>query len=194
MQRILTQEEKKSKERFKQIIVGLVLIFIMVLSTLGYSLFNQEENNPSSQGQEKIVYNEVEFIKTNDFWVTNIEGKQFIFKYNPNETERFNSQLKSIGSYYDEPLYVSSKNKIAISEIYNNLNDVVQRMQEACVEGEDCEGNFPTKDCGSNFMIIKESNMTKITQNKSCVYIEGSSENMIKLTDEFLFKILGITE
>lgn len=192
MRKILTQDEKKSKERFKQIIVGTVLIFIMLLSTLGYSLLSKDDNS-SSQGK-KVVYNGLEFIKTNDFWVANINNVQFIFKYNPNEIERVDSTLNGVDSYYNQPLYIYSDNAEAISEIYNNLNNIAQRIQKACVEDERCEGDFPVKDCNNNFIIIKENNLTRINQTRGCVFIEGSSENIMNLTDEFLFKILKIVE
>ena len=188
MRRILSKKKQKSKDRFKQILVGLVLIFILVLSMLGYSLMGRE----SSSQEEKIIYNDLEFINKNGFWVLEQEGIQFIFKYNPEEVEKINSSVNSINYYYDKPLYINSEDGESTTEIYRNINQLVQRMQEACLNKEDCVGDLPVKGCDSNFIIIRESNITGITQNQSCVFIEGPKENLTMLSDEFLFKIFGI--
>jgi len=188
MRRILSKKEQKSKERFKQILVGIVLIFILTLSILGYSLLGKE----GTSQEEKIVYNGIEFIKMNDFWVLEQGDLQFIFKYNPKEVEKIDSQINYIDSYYNKPLYISSENTEAITEIYMNMNNLVLRMQNACLSEENCEGDLPVKSCDDNFIIIKESNITGITQNQSCVFIEGPKESLVRLSDEFLFKTLGI--
>ena len=39
---------------------------------------------------------------------------------------------------------------------------------------------------------FNENSKTEIVQNNNCVFIHGSAENLIKLTDQFLFKIMGI--
>jgi hypothetical protein len=65
-------------------------------------------------------------------------------------------------------------------------------MQEACPEGQTCEEDVPTKNCTNNFIIIKAANESSIKQDKNCVFIEGKSENLVKLTDSFLYKITEI--
>ena len=52
MRKIQTKEKQKSKERFNQIIIGLILVFLMVLSTMGYSLMSKSSNDKS---QEKVI-------------------------------------------------------------------------------------------------------------------------------------------
>ena len=188
MRRILTKSQQKSKERFNQILVGLVLIFIMMLSIIGYSLIGREKERQ----EEKVIYRGVEFINRNGVWVVEQEGIQFVFKYNPEEVEKIDSPVNYINSYYNEPLYINSEDIGASNEIYSNMNQLVQRMQSACLSEENCEEDWPVKECDSNFIIIRERNITGITQNESCVFIEGPRESLVRLTDEFLFKILGI--
>jgi len=75
-------------------------------------------------------------------------------------------------------------------------------VQSACLDEEAdifnltsaCETNSPIKNCADNFIIIRESNETKIMQNENCVFIQGKKENLIKITDEFLFNVFGIRE
>ncbi len=187
--RLLSAKDKKSKDRFNQLLIGLVLIFIMFLSVLGYALSgNQDEKSDNG----KVVYNGLEFVNQNGYWTTSLENFQFNFKYNPNEVEVIESTLNYANSYYDKPLYIKSDDSSATSEIYINLNQIVQRMQNACIDEEGCEGDLPIKDCNDNFIIIKENNLTSITQNESCVFINGPRENLTMIVDAFLFKILGI--
>ena len=188
MRRILSKKEQKSKERFNQILVGLILIFIMMLSIIGYSLLGKDSGEKQ---QEKVVYNGIEFVNKNGFWVLEQAGMEFVFKYNPKEVERIDSEIDYLDSYYNAPLYINSESEEAASEIYRNMDPLVLRMQNACLE-EGCEENWPVKDCESNFIIIRESDITGITQNQGCVFIEGSRESLVRLSDEFLFKIFGI--
>ena len=164
------------------------MIFIMMLSIIGYSLIGRE----SSEQGEKVIYNGVEFINKNGLWVLEQNNLEFVFKYNPEEVERIDSQVNYFNSYYNEPLYLYSEDVEATSEIYTNMNQFVLRMQNACLSEKDCEGDLPIKECDSNFIIIREKNITGITQNESCVFIEGPRDSLVRLTDEFLFKILGI--
>lgn len=189
--RIFSAKDKKSKDRFNQILVGLVLIFIMFLSVLGYALSgNQEE----SDNGKKVVYNGFEFVNQNGYWKNNLDNFQFGFRYNPNEVQIIEADLNYANTYYDKPLYLESEDMQATSEIYTNLNQIAQRMQNACIDENDCEGDLPVKDCSNNFIIIKEAPVASIIQNESCVFISGPKENLTMITDEFLFNILGIRQ
>jgi hypothetical protein len=193
MRKIISKQEETRKKKRNQLIVGFALIFIMLLSVLGYSF------SGGSESTTKIKYNGFNFIKQEDFWVLNIENFNFIFKNNPNQVEKINSDLKNLENYYGKPLYMYSENYEAELEIYKNLfyyNQIVQRMQDACLEGNqtDCDETLPVKNCEDNFIIIRERNETKIIQENNCVFIEGKQEELTKITDEFLFKILGIEE
>ncbi len=116
-----------------------------------------------------------------------------VFRYNPEHVEKSYSQIKLIDNYYQKPLYIYSESSEAETEIYVNLGQVALRTQPACLDGEKCKNeNLATKTCSDNFIIIKESNSTDITQEENCVFIQAPSYSLTGLTDEFLFKVLGI--
>jgi len=191
MRKIISKQEEEKKKKRNQLIVGFVLIFIMLFSVLGYSFGGGNESTT------KIKYNGFKFVKQGESWILNTENFNFIFENNPNQVEKINSDLKNLENYYGKPLYMYSENYEAEMEIYRNLfyyNQIVQRMQDACLEGNEteCDGALPVKNCGDNFIIIRESNETKIIQENNCVFIEGEQGNLTKITDEFLFKILEI--
>ena len=192
MRKILSKEEEGKKRRRNQFFIGGAMILIMLASLLGYA-FGKEQQASS----EKIIYNGIEFVKESGFWKANIGNYQFSFIYNPKETAKVSSILNLLNSYSGKPLYVYSESAEAMTEIYRNLfyqNQIVERVQDACLTGEKCESNSPVKTCESNFIIIKESNTTEIRQQENCVFIQGNMGNLTGLSDGFLFKITGIAQ
>jgi len=193
MRKIISKAKEGRKKKMKQFAVSGILIVILFLSVFGYSSIKDSQGD-----NEKITYNGIEFTKESGLWNAEIGNSIFYFKYNPQEIEMIDSQLNSLNNYYGKPLYIYSENSEAETEIYRNLfyyNQIVQRVQDACLEEDKakCGENVPIKNCENNFIIIKESNNTGITQQENCVFIEGN-EDLIKITDEFLFKMMGISQ
>ncbi len=193
MRKIITQREKDRIRRRNQIIVGSILIFIMFFSALGYSF-----QGKSSSSEGEISYNGYKFVKNGNYWFTTIGDTGFAFSYNPIETQNvlFSAEMPSLDNYYWNPLYIFSDSKEAEIEIYSNLGQFVQRVQQACLESfsndERCK-NLPVKNCENNFIIMRHSNATKIERDKNCIFIYSDEENLTKATDAFLFKVLGVT-
>jgi len=191
MKKIISKEETEKKEKRNQLIVGVLLVGVMLFSTIGYSIMSKDEN---SSDYETTKYNGFEFLEKNELWYLEFSENVFVFTYNPNEIERIDSYASTLENYYNQPLYIFSENSQAKLEIYRNMNNYVQRIQDACLDGEKClDKNFPVKNCeNDNFIIIKESKTSGIKQENKCVFIEGNNETIVKNTDEFLFKILSI--
>jgi hypothetical protein len=190
MRKIVSKKQEDKKRKRNQLAVGGVLILIMFMSVLGYSI-GKDQNNSN----EKVTYNGFNFIKEDNLWILNKDNFKFYFQYNPNEVEKISTTLKLLDKYTDKPLYVYSANSETEAEIYRNLfyyNKIVQRIQNACPEGEKCSSELPIKTCSDNFIIIKESNSSSVKQDNNCVFIEGKSEDLIKIIDSFLFKITGV--
>lgn len=192
MKKIISRHQREKKQNIKQWAVGIVLIIVIIVGIVGGSFQRGTDNDNTN----KIEYNDFEFVGQGDYWILSLNNENFIFNYNPEEVERVEGNLNSINNYYNKPLYIFSENNNAEAEIYQNLfyyNKLVQRMQKACPEDEKCAEDIPTKNCEDNFIIIKESDLSRIYQQENCVFIEGKQEDLLKLTDEFLFKILGIS-
>ena len=170
------------------------------MSSLGYAVqsFQGQDtvnnNGDGSQGNYTIDYNGYTFnLHTSGVWILTLGNSQFAFMNLPNAVEGINTQLNPVSSYSGKPLYISSESLDAEAEIYRNLDGVVLRRQYACLEGETCKDeSFPIKTCDDNFIIIKEDNLGTIIQENNCVYILGPKEDLTKLTDEFLYKIIGV--
>ncbi len=185
MRKIQTAEIQAGKARRKKIFVGVVLIFLMVVSTLGYSLMQGDGGEDSS----KVEENGLVFYRQNGVWMTSIDGETFGFQYLPSEIANI-----SVGGDYDlsmytnQLLYYTSPSE-GVVEILNNVGRYVLRSQGACLNEIECEGDLPTKDCWSNVIVTEVGNETKVYNNESCVYLVGDS---MKAADAFLYKLLKI--
>lgn len=193
MRKIISKEKAEKKKRRNQLVVGIILIFVMVFSILGYSL----NGNNGQSGTVIINYNGFKFVQnpSTNLWDLNKGNLNFSIEYNPYELGKFDSTVNQIDSYSGKPLYISSDSSDAETEIYRNLfyqNQIVQRVQEACLSGEKCGGDFPVKTCDDNFIIIKENSTPEIRQQNNCVFISGAAENLSRMSDKFLLKIIGI--
>jgi hypothetical protein len=187
MRKITSKYEENKRRKRNQLVVGLILVFVMVVSVLGFG-FQGGDSEEDLGSANKIGYGDFEFVSQNGFWVLD----DFVFRYVPHQVEDLGISIKPIANYQGKPLYISSEDDEAELEIYMNLRNVAQRIQPACTEKEECGGDFPRKTCDNNFIIIRESNISTILQDNNCVYIEGIKEDLTKLTDQFLFKAIGI--
>jgi len=193
MRKITSKHDEEKKQRRTRLVLGFFLIFIMLFSTLGYAfsyISNQATQN--TQTAETINYNGFQFTNQNGFWISNVNGNSFILRNNPNEVHEIISKLNGISSYKNKPLYIFSESIEAESEIRTNMAIFSERIQNACIEGASCEGNFPIKNCNDNLIIIKKGEQESVTQENNCVYIIGKQENLGKLADRFLLNIFGI--
>ena len=191
MNRIITKTDEQKKQRKNQLIIGIILILVMIVSTFGIVVnsFGDKKNS------NKINYNGYEFVNQNGVWVLNAQNISFIFKYNPLELENFSinsTQVNKLDSYSGKPLYIYSEDSLATSEIYRNIQPFALRIQSACLDEKNCPEDLPIKTCNDNFIIIKTSNTSQITQQDNCVFIEGNGEDLIKTSDLFIYKIFNI--
>lgn len=191
MRKILTKEQKDKKNRFNQIVIGVLLIGLMLFGTLGYAFSGREEDN-----SEKIDYNGIEFIQDDSgYWIFIVQNYEFITQYNPEEIKEIVfSGFSSINDYSEKPLYFVSDYNEPNFEISKNLDRFVSRMQNACLD-ENCEYDFPIKDCSVDNIIVvnePEDDNEKIYQQEKCIFIIADIENQTKYADAFIFKILGV--
>jgi len=188
MRRIKSKYGEAKKQKKRQTTIGVILIIVMFGSVFGVIVGSLGWGDDNS----KVEYKGFEFIKQNNLWTLKINDFNFIFRYTPYEVPIINSDVKYLNNYYNKPLYISSDSSEATSEIYVNLDQVVQRMHPACLYEESCKEDEPLKTCEDNFIIIQEKNETNIIQEDNCVFIIGPQENLTQISDVFLFKILGV--
>lgn len=190
MRRFVSKREMERRMKRKQMVIGIFLVFIMLLSVAGYSI-------QSWTGKETLAYNGLEFVYSNGFWTIG----NFAFKYNPEEVSEISAILNDVSFYEELPLYLYSESNDAEAEIRVNFRQIAEGINDACpeeteVSGAECEGEAPVIYCddgsSDNFIIIRESNNKDIRQKNNCVYIEGPQQELTMLADQFLYRILGV--
>jgi len=194
MRKLTNPKDKDKKQKRNQLILGIFLVLTMMLSTFAIVIDSMQNKTQTS-----VKYNGFKFEAYNGYWITSVGQYQFAFRSNPLETKNFSSafdnvELNLVNTYANKPLYLYSQDSYASQEISQNLDHFVERYQSACFESKNCPQDFPIKDCTNNFIIYKISNTTSIKQQENCVFIEGKQEDLVYLTDEFLFRILGIKQ
>ncbi|MFA5061145.1 MAG: hypothetical protein WC494_02430 [Candidatus Pacearchaeota archaeon] len=182
MRKIMTQTEIERSNKRKQIVLGVVLIFLLVVSTAGFSWLSKDEEK-SGVVEERGI----KFYNQNGIWRTQIGEAIFSFTYLPSEVENLTIIGNySLDNYVNQPLYFNKLEDGAV-EILGNLNNYILRYQKACTE-EPCEEDLPLKDCTNNFIIFTDGE-NKVYKEENCVHIVG---DQIKGADAFLYKVLNI--
>ncbi len=188
MRRLVSKEEEEKRKKRNQTILVVILGSIMIFSTIGFAIQSNTGNPSGSNSANQTTYNGYKFTNQNGLWIL---GK-FVFKNLPQQVPDIGFGLNPASSYQGKPAYVYSEDSGAEIEIMVNLGQIAQRVQKACPQNTNCSADIPVKTCADNFIIIKESSNNSITQDNNCVYIQGAKEQLVALTDQFLFKTLGV--
>lgn len=195
MRQIISKDSQERKDRMNKVFLGVLLVIIMLLSTLGYAFFSSDNSN-----NDKIIeYKGIKFRPTDYGKYSFIfNGVGYETEFTPLDTLNISTSItKTIQNYYNQPLYFAYDNPddisgLSINEIVLNIGNIITRWDEACLY-ENCTGDYSVKSCSENNIIIfKAGNETKIREDLNCVYIYWNEEEQLKGADAFLFKIIGI--
>ncbi len=200
MRKIKTMADVERIQRRNNIILGVIMIFLLTASSVGYSLMSADEERKNS-----VSENGFDFVRDGGIWKLSIGGDSFGFVNLPSEVSDVDVNLSvEFGMYSGQPLYFVNPGEGA-GEVLNNFGNYVLRYQEACLQQDEnelgnltsksnesevvCNGDLPIKDCNSNLIIFEVGNETRVYSEGKCVFIVG---DVLRGSDAFLYKILGI--
>lgn len=183
MKRITSEEEKEKKANKNKWIVGFVLIFLLLFSTLGYSLLNGGGIGNSIDGE---ISQEGKPYFDGIYWNYQKDGQSFKFSKSLDEINGESIEIdKTLNDYIGMNLYIDSDNVQVLNELAINLGKFSSRVQEACYGN--CEKDFPEKNCSENLIIFRENEENNIVSEDKCIFIYGDMATV----DYFLYKIIG---
>lgn len=190
MKKIRKKSDVEKEQEKKQKILCLVLGFLLLISTLGYSLMNRESNDSSSSETQVEFYKGTKFVLDSyNYWEMNYENNTIFFNYLPNELENITLTYNGTLSDFRNSVfyYTGSEN----TRLLSNMNSFVDRLQKVKLEEND--ENIPLKDCLSSTKIVvfEQANETSVYQKNNCIYISG---DISKAADLFMYKILGVAD
>ncbi|MFH1500648.1 MAG: hypothetical protein ABIE22_01755 [archaeon] len=189
MQKILSKEQKTKSEKRNKTILGVAMVALLVLSTAGYAFFSNGEDSESS---EKKTYNGIDFYSlSNSLWGFKVDNLEFYTRYYPGDTENISVPFVSLQNYRGKNLYFVSEDSQAKTEIYQNMKYYIDRVQDVCFY-DNCTEDLPIKNCSENIVLISIGNNTGVEQEENCIFIKAPSSEIIRASDAFIFKVLGI--
>jgi hypothetical protein len=200
-----TRSEQQKRQRTRNIIIGTIIVVLMIMSTVGYVLVDrtsQEEQNGSN------TYNGFKFLESINGWQTTVGTNTLVISYLPQELMEFNGTGISSSDLYGftgKIVYIAISDEqegYASSDLYNNLNLVALRVNFACPADKEnssfCQDrNLPIKSCDDASLdskIIVFNNETKAgyEYKNSCLIIKGQGSEIIKASDNFIYKLFGV--
>lgn len=165
MRSILSQDEAEKKRKKYSRAIGIIMLALLVLSTLGYALFYSDRDSTQPGDPNSNTY---------------------LLSYPPESLSDIPLNISmSLNNYAGKNVYVSADNSQILNELARGLGKHAARIQQACYGA--CEENLPEKTCADLLIIWKDSPTPKVTQKENCIFIDGD----LRAVDAFLYKILG---
>ena len=185
MRSIETKGEKEIKRKKKVRAISLFLLFIMVISTVGYAFVLFSENNPGSNINPS---GDGQIQTDSGKWVLPFEGQGLLLQSSEKSVEDIPVEIfLNINNYRNAPVYIDAGNSSAIyQEIAYNLNPFAYKLPAEACYGP-CQANLPEKNCSDYLIVYNKSTENKVYQNENCVFIEGD----IRGVDAFLYKVFN---
>lgn len=194
MKKIVSKTQLKKSQQRKQLIAGLLLVGLMIFSTIAYSFMSRDNEETSSSA---FHYKGLGFVEQNGYYFANNGQFQITLLNDPRlNNASFEMNLNtSLSKIYNLPLYLDSEDYLSSSLIVQNLgpevNRLAQRVQFACIDENDCEEEYPIKDCSENLFILRYSNDSKIETIDGCTFIFGSESEITKVVDKMILTLFG---
>lgn len=188
IKRIKSQSQLDKERKRNQTIVGLVLVFLMVFSSIGYA-FLSNDGNSSQTATEK--FGNLVFQQQNGLWALQIADRVLFFENLPQDVSEVNiSDNISLSNYLGEEVYFVNADT-SLSKVASALQNIPSRMQEACLERIKCIGeDLPTKTCQDNLIVFNFSESeTQVKKEDNCIFLNG---NTAKSSDKFIYRLFGI--
>lgn len=182
---MLRRKEKKS------IAIPLFIIAVMVLSALGYAVFQGGNSN-------LITYNGFKFTKIQDkFWRTKVNGVGYDFYFSPEDLQNIPSQKFNLPSFVyltSDPNANYSKNVLATIEVAK-----FELKNALTAKGYNVAMNFSSqvtcKDATPSTGVVDLSigNETIVEVQGTCVLVKGTSaQELVAARDKFMMHVLGV--
>ncbi len=180
-------------------IIGYFIGIIMVFSAFGVIFFGFGAGSGGS-----VKYNGLKFIDKGNFWSVNVNGREALFTYLPDEVSFINDssgaigklknvvQIDSTSEFNDtlaEPIALA---QFQMGTTLSNFNIFVRNGFTSDYQ------NFPTIKCedATSFVPViyfKESNATNIHMENNCIIAEAANAaDAIRLKDRMVYGIFGI--
>ena len=190
----LRQPKEASKSKFSRFFIPLFILITLILSAFGIIVFKQPES-------ETFEYKNNFFIQDTSGFSTRINNQKINFLYDPRTLENLSiTPLTLTQLSYGSKFYLTANPNEDVGLALYEFNRLIvplinKRFVQACSEDvAGCE-NTVLKTCTDatpeeKVVLFKESNSSSLTYNLNCLIIQGSGEEMTKLTNRLALNFL----
>lgn len=192
--------EKTDKKPSKAKMITIFIAAIMVLSVFGviFGSYNSPE--------QEMDYGDFQFQRTENQWVTEIDGQQIYFDYNPSQVDYLEISPAIISRIQSTPmLYVTFDPNVKAPERFDyvrfKLSDILAKnfniyaisgmvensslYQLPVIGCENASASVPV-------LYLKGSNTTGVIEQGNCIIFESDVQGTIALNDRLLFGLFGV--
>ncbi len=175
-------------------LIGLVIVFIMIMGSLGFALLNKPYEEVEEFGKHI-------FVRGEDGWM--LSDGSLAVSYLPRDVMNISCPEFSEADLKAEKAYliaVSNNGKQAFFELYKNFQ-LFNTVNEACLPSQAnlsvCR-DLPLKDCDDSdgdtkVMIFSDSGKDFISYSEGCLEVSGNGTiGLIKAADRVVYEIAGI--
>lgn len=177
MKSIQTAEQREKKRKRYTQIMGIVLAFLMLGSTIGYAFslfFSSTQDTPIDTTP----------LPNQPIIVTH-NGLSYALSSTPEDIASIPVTItKKVADYAGLPVFIVSEDSTATQELGGILSGYIGRLQHACYGP--CESqDLPEKSCTDNLVIVKSNLTQQVYQQGQCIFIDGD----IRAVDAFLYHL-----
>ena len=191
------QSSKTEKNKNKALVWTIFVALIMITSVIGFLYV--------SQGEEAgITYNDHKFARKNNMFSYEQDGKEFLFRYFPNELESI-SNLTDLSGLKKPMIYLTfDPNSTLVQpidllrfELSNDLPNLNVYLKQG-VTSESDTYSLPVIDCkdassGTPVIKIVKANETSITKEDNCFLFSAKNDyDLARQKDLIVYILLGI--
>ena len=190
----LRQPKEEGKSKFSRFFIPIFILITLILSGFGIIIFKQPDN-------ETFKYKDKLFIQDAPGFSTRINNQKINFLYDPRTLENLSIAPLTLKQFtYTSKFYLSANPNEDIGLALYEFNRLVKPLinknfVQACSEDvQGCE-NTVIKTCADatpeeKIILYKESNSSSLTYDQNCLVIQGSGEEMAKLTNKLALNFL----
>jgi hypothetical protein len=188
------RHERKSNKA-KQVVMGIVIALIMILSTFGIIIGNQTSS---------LSYNGYKFKLNGNQYVTKINGKEMIFYSLPSQSDFINVSSvipNKIKEAYIVMLTFNPADKVNIQIIELVRFDLSQSLNKVILDGVlNASTDYPSLPlitCANATLktpviIMNMSDTPGIVDIDNCIYLNARGTEFLRMRDRLLYSYYGV--
>lgn len=179
-----------------KVFMGVFIILLMVVSTLGVIFYGYAGNTASTD------YNGFGFTPKNQQWESKIEGKKYLFSYHPSQLDALNMSADMINAVKNSKAVAISYNPKSASknELATAQYELSTLLPKPIINSftENIGTQVPTYTCSNAtsdivVVIFEESNVNDISMDSNCIKFKAIQPfDFLAYGDRLAYGVLGV--